>query len=127
MAEAGDVDLVFCRSHVRQRFYELATAGRRRSPVRRSNASGGSTQDIRGHTSEQQRIVHQHKSRSIADEFEPWLRGRPVPIGQKAPLADAIRHALSRWERLTRFIDDGIIEVDSNVVERSIRPIAFNR
>lgn len=38
-----------------------------------------------------------------------------------------IRYALSRWEGLTRFLDDGRIEIDSNVVERSIRPIALNR
>jgi hypothetical protein len=39
----------------------------------------------------------------------------------------AIRYLLSRWEGLTRFLDDGRIEIDSNVVERSIRPLAPNR
>ena len=48
-------------------------------------------------------------------------------ISQKTKLAEAIRYALSRWKGLTRFIDDGHIEIDSNVVERSIRPIALNR
>jgi hypothetical protein len=42
-------------------------------------------------------------------------------------LAEAIRYILSRWEGLTRFIDDGRVEIDSNVVERAIRPIALNR
>ena len=37
------------------------------------------------------------------------------------------RYACSRWEGLTRFLDDGRIEIDSNVVERAIRPIALNR
>ena len=37
------------------------------------------------------------------------------------------RYTLSRWEGLTRFLDDGCIEIDSNVVERSIRAIALNR
>jgi hypothetical protein len=36
------------------------------------------------------------------------------------------RYALSRWEGLARFLDDGRTEIDSNVVERSIRPIALN-
>ena len=48
-------------------------------------------------------------------------------ISQKTKLAEAIRDALSRWDGLTRFIDDGRIEIDSNVVERVIRPIALNR
>lgn len=42
-------------------------------------------------------------------------------------MADAIRYALSRWEGLTRFIDDGRIELDNNAVELSIRPITLNR
>ena len=42
-------------------------------------------------------------------------------------LAEAIRYALSRWEGLTRFLDDGRVEIDSNTVERSIHPIALNR
>ena len=48
-------------------------------------------------------------------------------ISQKSQLAEAIRYALSRWAGLTRFVDNGRIEIDSNVVERSIRPIALNR
>ena len=48
-------------------------------------------------------------------------------ISQKIKLAEAIRYTLSRWEGLTRFIDDGRIELDNNTVERSIRPIALNR
>jgi hypothetical protein len=42
-------------------------------------------------------------------------------------LAETIRYALSRWEGLTRFLDDGRVEIGSNVVERAIRPIALNR
>lgn len=48
-------------------------------------------------------------------------------ISQKTNLAEAIRYALSRRDGLIAFLDDGRIEIDSNVVERSIRPIALNR
>ena len=37
-------------------------------------------------------------------------------------IAEAIRYGLSRWDGLVRFLDDGRIEIDSNVVERTIRP-----
>ena len=72
-------------------------------------------------------IVRQEKSRPIIDDLEPWLRTKLGLISQKTKLAEAIRYALSRWEGLTRFLDDGRIEIDTNVVERSIRPIALNR
>ena len=67
------------------------------------------------------------RSRPIIDDLEPWLRAKLALISQKTKLAEAIRYALSRWDGLTRFLDDGRIEIDSNVVERSIRPIALNR
>ena len=73
------------------------------------------------------RATRQERSRTILADFEPWLRGKLELISQKSKLAEAIRYALSRWEGLTQFIDDGRIEIDSNTVERSIRPITLDR
>ncbi|CAH1647984.1 hypothetical protein CHELA1G11_60017 [Hyphomicrobiales bacterium] len=83
--------------------------------------------DIRGQPADARRVLRQEKSLPIIAELEPWLREKLVLISQKTKLAEAIRYALSRWQGLTRFLDDGRIEIDSNVVERSIRPIALNR
>jgi transposase len=71
--------------------------------------------------------IHPISSRPLIAALEPWLREKLALISQKTKLAEAIRYATSRWEGLTRFIDDGRVEIDSNVVERSIRPIALNR
>jgi transposase len=55
-----------------------------------------------------------------------WLEAQLAAVSGKATIAGAIRYTLSRWDGLiiTRFLDDGRIEIDSNVVERAIRPIA---
>ena len=130
VAERGDIALAFCWSHVRRRFYELAAAGP--APIasealERIGRLYDIEKDISGHTAEKRRAVRQERSRTILEELEPWLREKLALISQKTKLAEAIRYALSRWEGLTRFIDDGRVEIDSNVVERSIRPIALNR
>lgn len=80
----------------------------------------------RRRTADERRAVRQEKSRPIIEEFELWLRARLDLISQKTRRAEAIRYALSRWQGLTRFIDDGRIEIHSNVVERAIHPIALN-
>jgi transposase len=130
LAGRNQVSLAFCWSHVRRRFYELATAGL--API----ASEALTRiaelyrvegEIRGRSPEERRTARQERSRLVLDELEPWLRSKLALISQKSKLAEAIRYALSRWEGLTRFVDDGRIEIGSNVVERSIRPIALNR
>ena len=48
-------------------------------------------------------------------------------VSRKGKVAAALRYALSRWVGLTRFLDDGRIEINSNIVERAIRPLALNR
>jgi transposase len=83
--------------------------------------------EIRGRSADERRLVRQQRSRPLADTFEAWLRAKQVLISQKIKLADAIRYALSRWQGLTRFIDDGRIELDNNTVERSIRGIELSR
>ena len=130
LAERGDVQLAFCWAHVRRRFYELAIAGP--APIasealKRIAELYTVEADIRGRSADERRALRQEKSRPMLDELEPWLRTKLGLISQKTKLAEAIRYALTRWEGLTRFLDDGRIEIDSNVVERSIRPIALNR
>jgi transposase len=130
LAERGDVQLAFCWSHVRRRFYELAAAGP--APIASEALERIATlyaieSDIRGRSAEERRAVRRDRSRPVIDELESWLRAKLALISQKTKLAEAIRYALSRWGGLALFIDDGRIEIDSNVVERAIRPIALNR
>jgi transposase len=130
LALKNSVSLAFCWSHVRRRFYELAAAGP--APIasealERIGALYAIESDIKGRSPDDRRAARLEKSRPILDALEPWLREKLALISQKTKLAEAIRYALSRWEGLTRFIDDGRVEIDSNIVERAIRPIALNR
>ena len=117
-------------AHVRRRFYDLAAAGP--APIAsealtRIGALYAIEDKIRGRDVETRRLVRQQRSRPLISTLEPWLREKLALISKKSKLSEAIRYTLSRWEGLSRFIDDGRIEIDSNVVERAIRPIALNR
>lgn len=130
LAEKNGATLAFCWAHVRRRFYELAAAAP--APIasealRRIAELYRVEDDIRSQPADARRAARQERSRPILAELEPWLREKLGLISQKTKLAEAIRYTLSRWEGLTRFLDDGRIEIDSNTVERSIRPIALNR
>jgi transposase len=130
LAERGEVKLAFCWVHVRRNFYELATAGPGRiasEALKHIAAFYAIEKEIRGRSADERRLVRQQRSRPLADAFEAWLRAKLALISQKIKLAEAIRYALSRWQGLTRFIDDGRIELDNNSVERSIRGIKLSR
>jgi transposase len=130
LARQTAVQLAFCWSHVRRKFFELATPGP--APIA-SEALARIAElyriegDIRGRTADERRRVRQERSRPLVAALEPWLRDKLQLISQKTKLAEAIRYTLSRWQGLGLFLDDGRIEIDSNVVERTIRPLALTR
>src|SRR3954449_9783188 len=130
LARRGAVQLAFCWSHVRRPFYELAHSGP--APIAaealvRIAALYRIEAEIRGRSADDRRAVRQARSRPLVEAFEPWLREKLALVSQKSRLAEAIRYALSRWTGLCLFLADGRVEIDSNVVERSMRPLALTR
>ncbi|MDN3575151.1 IS66 family transposase, partial [Methylobacterium longum] len=128
LAKGGGVRLAYCWSHVRRQFYDLAAA----SPIAtetlaRIAALYRIEAEIRGRSAEERRVVRQERSRPVVEALEPWLREKLGLLSRKSNLAEAIRYALSRWAGLSLFLDDGRVEIDSNTVERTIRPLALNR
>jgi len=126
----GNIVLAACWAHARRKFYDLHEATG--SPIaaealRRIAELYAIEGSIRGRTAEQRRHVRNTSARPLIELMKPWLEmelGRVPPAGS---LAEAIRYALARWPALTRFLDDGRIELDNNTVERAIRPIALGR
>jgi hypothetical protein len=115
---------------VRRRFYEIAATGSAPIAVtalERIAELYAVETEIRGRHAEARRAARSEQSQPIIDGFKTWLEAQLATVSQKATIAEAIRYALSRWQGLTRFLDDGRIEIDSNPVERTIRPIALNR
>jgi transposase len=95
---------------------------RRRSRPRRSHASPHSTPskaDIRGRSADERKQARQQRSKPLrlVDSLRVWLEAKLAVVSGKSKVAEAIRYALSRWEGRARFLDDGRIEIDSNVVE----------
>ena len=71
--------------------------------------------------------MRQEKSKPLVLALKVWLEQQLARVSAKATIAEDIRYALNHWDGLTRFLDDGRIELDSNIVERSIRPLVLNR
>ncbi|MBV8526190.1 MAG: IS66 family transposase, partial [Acetobacteraceae bacterium] len=122
----GAITLAFCLAHARRQFFEVhkqtadpvaAEALRRIGEVYAIEAR------IRGLTAAERVAVRQSETKPLLAALRPWLLERLGEISAKSSLAGAIRYTLGHWEGLTLFLADGRIEVDSNTVERCIRPI----
>ena len=132
LAKDGAVELAFCWTHARRYFFKLIEKDPAKTPiasqaVARIQELYKVEAEIRGRSPEQRRVARQEKSAPILEALKPWLSARLELISQKSDLAKAIQYTLNHWDGLNRFLEDGRIEIDSNTVERTIRPLALNR
>ncbi len=130
LAAGGDIQLAACWAHTRRKFYEVhqATASPIAEEMLRRIAALYTIEDtIRGQTAAARQVARHAKSLPLVDDLKSRLEHELHRVPPRSPLAEAIRYALSRWPELCRFLDDGRLELDTNTVERAIRPIALGR
>jgi transposase len=126
----ASVSLAFCWAHARRKFYDFFISTK--SPLaaevlKRIRNLYEIEAEIRGHPAAHRRRVRQERSRPIVDALHVWLEDHVGRVSAASDLAEAIRYALRHWSGLLVFLDDGRVEMDTNTVERAIRPITLNR
>ena len=122
--------LAFCWAHARRKFYDIHVANP--SPLaaealRRIAAFYEVEADIRGQSAEQRREERQQRSRPLVAALHAWLMEQLGRLSGRSALAQAVRYTLNHWDGLIRFLNDGRLELDTNTVERAMRPVALGR
>jgi len=124
------ITLAFCWAHLRRRFFDIAKGGN--APIasealERIAALYAIEKTIRGVGAAERRRVRQDKSKPLVASLKTWFEHQLARVSAKAPIAEEIRYGLNHWDGLSRFLEDGRIELDTNIVERGIRPVVLNR
>ena len=76
---------------------------------------------------EQRKVLRLEKSLPIINQIGTYLMTERSKVTPKSPIGVAIEYALARWNSLQNYLCDGMLEIDSNMVENSIRPLAIGR
>jgi len=119
-----------CWAHSRRKFYDIHVANN--SPIaaealRRIGELYEIEQDIRGQLPEVRRAQRELRAKPLLEELQLWLSQTLSTVSRKSQLAAAIGYSLSRWAALTRYCEDGAIEIDNNAAERALRACALGR
>ncbi len=128
--EKGLVQEAACWAHVRRKFFDIhlahasPTAG---EAIVRIGQLYAIESEIRGRAPDERREVRQYRSRPLLESLHQWLQASLAQLSAKSETASAIRYALVRWSALTRFCDDGRLEIDNNAAERALRAVAIGR
>jgi transposase len=123
------ITLAFCWSHVRRGFYDLAKA---KAPIavealRRIAALYEIEGSVRCTPAADRLAARQAESKPLVIEMRTWFEAQLAKLPSRSPTAEAIRYALNHWDGLQRFLDDGRVELDSNSIERAMRPVCLSR
>lgn len=122
--------LAFCWSHGRRKL--IKAKPKKGSPIvdealLRIAALYKIEASIRGCDPDHRRVVRQNLSRPLVDEFFTWLTAQAARVSRKSDLGEAMAYMLKRQHGFRLFLDDGRVDIDSNLVENAIRSPAMNR
>jgi transposase len=128
--ENGRIQEAACWAHVRRKFFDLQEA--HASPVAREAleriaALYGIEKEIRGLPAEERQQIRNARARPLLEALRQWFEATLPKLSRKSDTTAAIRYALTRWDALLRYCNDGHIEIDNNAAERALRGIALGR
>ena len=126
----GRVREAACMSHVRRPFFELYEAHKSavaKEALERIAALYAIEEEIRGRSAEERRAVRNERSKPLLESLKQWFEETLVKLSKKSDTTRAIHYSLDRWEALTRYCDDGHLEIDNNAAERSLRGVVLGK
>lgn len=126
----GRIQEAACWAHVRRKFYEIFESSKSAvaaEALARIGKLYEIEKPIRGRPPDERRAERKARAGPRLEELKAWFEATLAQLSAKSALANAIRYALARWTALTRYCDDGRIEIDNNAAERALRAVALGR
>ena len=126
----GRVREAACWAHARRKYYDVYVMDRSPTAAEALTRIGqlyAIEREIRGQPPSMRGEARGARSAPLLAELRAWLTAAHASLSAKSPLAGAIQYTLMRWTALTRYVDDGRIEIDNNAAERAIRALVLGR
>jgi transposase len=126
-----DITLLACMAHARRKFDEALKNDKTRAEhalklIQKLYAIERQAREEQMDAG-QRKALRQEKASSILEELNRWLKENISLVLPKSAIGIAIAYTLHLWPRLVRYLDDGRYEIDNNLIENSIRPVALGR
>lgn len=121
---------ISCWAHCRRAFFDLYEANKSptaREAIDRIRKLYEIEDQIRGQPAQLRLAARKQYAVPLLDELHRWMLEMRTKVENKSELAKAFDYALNRWCQLSRYIEDGTLEIDNNIAERSVRGVAVGR
>lgn len=121
--------VVGCWAHARRYFFDAQKS----DPARATAALGFiralyDVEDLaKNLTAEERRTLRQERSKKTIEDLKKWLDAEELSVLPRSALGEAFTYARNQWKRLTRYLEDGDLDIDNNIAERANRNVAIGR
>lgn len=127
------ITLFGCMAHVRRKFFDAL----KNDKARASKVLGmiqqlykiEQTARAENYTTAQRLAIRQQKAAPIMADLKTYLDEEydSKQVRPKSAIGIAIKYAIGQWWKIERYLNDGTVEIDNNLVENAIRPVALGR
>jgi transposase len=123
--------LIGCWAHARRKFIEAKQAqpkgksGKADMALNLIQKLYGIEARIKDKTAQDKQAIRQQQAKPVLDKLYAWLQNANMP--PKSKLGEAITYCLNQWPKLTRYLEDGRLNIDNNRAERAIKPFVIGR
>ena len=126
-----DIRQLHCMAHARRKFSEEvennpAIAEYALAEIQKLYAIERTARET-GLTAEEIKVLRQQEAVPVLTSLGTWMKEQYVAVLPKSGIGEALAYAIKRWETLSRYTEDGTLNIDNNPVENSIRPVALGR
>lgn len=120
---------VACWAHARRKFFDAMKSDAPRSRIALAYIRELYAIEKRGHDLRdlERRQLRLAEARPLLDRLKVWLDAEAEKALPKSALGQAISYARAQWVALTRYLEEGCLEVDNNRAERALRRVAIGR
>jgi hypothetical protein len=128
--QSGAIVEAACMAHARRKFHDLHVdhaSPTTTEALERISALYGIEREVRGKPPQVRQAERQSQAKPLLKSMHSWLQEALGKLSVKSETAKAIRYMLDRWPALTRYVDDGRIEIDNNIAEQALRTVAVGR
>ncbi len=128
--QSGRIQEAACWAHARRKFYDLHIARPSTltaEALRRIGELYAIETPIRGKPPDERLRIRQQQAKPLLASLEAWLKASMARLSTKSDTTAAILYALNRWAALTRYCDNGHLEIDNSAAERALRGVALGR
>lgn len=125
----ADISLIGCWVHARRKFYEALNNDK----VRSEHALGIFKEVYRhevkckAHTPEDRKDYRKQYVKPLMESLQEWIQEESIKVAPKSAIGKAMSYTQNQWPKLIRCLDDGRFELDNNLIENKIRPLALGR